>query len=68
MTMERYYSSFVYVSCMCANYVTLTSSLTHHRIVNLGAHGATGTYLSNFNPSTHPMTSSYDVIMTSSYE
>ena len=25
------------------NYVTLTSSLTHHRIVNLGAHGATGT-------------------------
>jgi len=30
------------------NYVTLTSSLTHHRIVNLGAHGATGTYVSNF--------------------
>ena len=28
------------------NYVTLTSSLTHHRIVNLGAHGATGTYVS----------------------
>ena len=30
------------------NYVTLTSSLTHHRIVNLGTHGATGTYVSNF--------------------
>jgi len=27
------------------------------------------TYVSNFNPSTHPMTSSYDdVIMTSSYK
>ena len=30
------------------NYVTLTSSLTHHRIVNLGAHGATTTCVSNF--------------------
>jgi len=30
------------------NYVTLTSSLTHHRIVNLGAHGTSATYVSNF--------------------